>query len=358
MRSEFCPSTVSVLGLLAVSGVVALAGCGSSSNAVVTTTATTTPGSPASNVYVAQGFGFGANANVSSILQFSASATGTATPVSTLTAPGGVSFNSVSTDGAGQIYAGGTGTAPEILVYAAASSGTAAPLRTIVGGTGSFTYPASMAIDSNGLLYVADGGNTPAGNALSNMIAVFSASATGNATPIRLIQGPLTQINNARQIALDAAGDLYVANGWDGSILVFAPGANGNVAPARVIATGAVNGSTGIAVDASGNVYAVTYLLSYADTAIIVEYAAGATGNAAPVKVIDGPLTGLGIGGSLSVDGAGNLYTLGNAATPGPGAPGPPFVAKFAPSASGNVAPLSMFTPASTDTFDTQIALK
>jgi len=343
--------------MLAVSGVVALAGCGSSSNVVMPATIMTPPGSPASNVYVAQEIAFGSNANASSILQFSASATGTATPVSTLVAPGGVSFNSVSTDGTGQIYAGGTGTAPEILVYAAASSGAATPLRTIVGGTGSFTYPASMAIDSSGLLYVADGGDTPAGNAPSNMIAVFSASATGNATPIRLIQGPLTQIDEARQIALDAAGNLYVANQGDGSILVFAPGANGNVAPARVISTGGINGSTGIAVDAGGNVYAVTYLPSDLNSAVIAEYAAGATGNAVPVKVIYGPLTGLGIGGSLSVDGAGNLYTLGNTATTGPGALGPPFVAKFAPSASGNVAPLSMFTPPGTNAFDRQIAL-
>src|SRR5665213_3176111 len=296
MRFEFNPSAVSLLRMLAVSSVVALAGCGSSPNVVTTTTNEITPGSAASNVYVAQGFGFGANANVSSILQFSASATGTATPMSTLVAPSGVSFNSVSTDDAGQIYAGGTGPAPEILVYAAASSGAALPLRTIVGGTGSFTYPSSMAIDSNEFLYVADGGDTPAGNARSNMIAVFSASAIGNATPIRLIQGPLTQIDEARQIALDAAGNLYVANQGDGSILVFAPGANGNVAPARVISTGAINGSTGIAADASGNVYAVTYFPSDLNSAVIVEYAAGATGNAAPVKVIYGPLTGLGLG--------------------------------------------------------------
>jgi hypothetical protein len=88
---------------------------------------------------------------------------------------------------------------------------------------------------SNDMLYVGNLGN--------NSITVYHHDAQGNAAPVYVIAGSRTGIKNPGQLAEDAAGNLYVANGsayatdlTTPSILVFAHGAKGNVAPIRVIA--------------------------------------------------------------------------------------------------------------------------
>lgn len=62
-------------------------------------------------------------------------------------------------------------------------------------------------------------------------ITVYLAGATGNAPPIRIIQGPATTLVNAHGIAVDDDGRVFVSR--QNSVLVFAAGANGNVAPER-----------------------------------------------------------------------------------------------------------------------------
>lgn len=85
------------------------------------------------------------------------------------------------------------------------------------------------------LLYVGNPGN--------NSITVYPHGATGNAAPVAIIAGWRTGIDHPGQLAEDAQGNLYVANGAYAlgmsakpAILVFAHGANGNVYPIRVLA--------------------------------------------------------------------------------------------------------------------------
>jgi len=73
-------------------------------------------------------------------------------------------------------------------------------------------------------------------------VEVFAFGASGNATPVRVLAGPLTQLSTPVDSFVDGAGELYVLEEGPYSgvnsqpvVLVFAPGATGNVAPIRAI---------------------------------------------------------------------------------------------------------------------------
>jgi hypothetical protein len=246
-------------------------------------------------------------------------------PPSTITV-----VTAVATDSSGDIYVGGstaTSGSYEICVYATGAAGAATPTRTI---TETSVQPTGMAIDSAGLLYVTG----PTAN-----VSVFAATASGAATPVNVIAGALTQLTNPNAIAVDAAKNIYVTNvassGVTGTILVFGSGATGNVAPGRVISPGAnLSFFYGVALDASGNVYATAAQDNGAsiNSPAIVEYAGGVGGSATPKKTItsSGALTN---GYDIAVDGVGNMYVVN-----GPGAT-QLSVLGYGPSATGGAAP-------------------
>jgi hypothetical protein len=251
----------------------------------------------------------------------------------------------VFVDTVGQVYAGGTilGAAAntgEIEVFA---TGSTTLNRTISSGastfSSSFYAPSGVWVDSLGLLYVA-GQNAS--------VSVFAPAATGAATPYRFIQGSLTQITNPTGIAVDGSGNIYVANGTatTGSVLVFGPSATGNVAPTRVITgtnTTPLINPTGISLDASGNLYVLNNTAA-GGPSTIVEFAAGASSGAAPVKTIGGSVTGLANAVGVAIDAVGNVYveneTVAGGVTAGS-------VLVFGPTETGNLAPASQFTSTS-----------
>jgi DNA-binding beta-propeller fold protein YncE len=91
-------------------------------------------------------------------------------------------------------------------------------------------------------------------------IAVYSRTATGDAAPIRVIQGPQTGLNLPLGIARDRNGDIIVANSGDDSVLFFAADARGDVAPKRVLRGAKANlkAPTGVALDPTRNELWVT----------------------------------------------------------------------------------------------------
>ncbi|OFW44577.1 MAG: hypothetical protein A3J28_06420 [Acidobacteria bacterium RIFCSPLOWO2_12_FULL_60_22] len=127
---------------------------------------------------------------------------------------------------------------PSITVYARSSSGDTAPLRVIQGPKTQLNWPTALAFDpERGELYVA---NDPADSVL-----VFKADASGDVAPIRVLRGPKTQIKNPTSVNLDLKNDeLWVANFGNHTATVYKRSANGDTPPLRVIRSAPIGAPT------------------------------------------------------------------------------------------------------------------
>lgn len=177
------------------------------------------------------------------------------------------SFNnplSVAVDGSGNLYVADYGNdlirkiSPAGVVSTLAGSG-AAGSDNGSGTAATFNLPESVAVDASGNVYVADNGNnlirkiTPDGTVSTLAGSGLAGSANGT--------GAAASFNSPFGIAVDATGNVYVADSGNNLIR--------KISPAGVVSTfagngakGAVNGSaasfntpSGVAVDAQGNVY-------------------------------------------------------------------------------------------------------
>lgn len=188
-------------------------------------------------------------------------------------------------------------------------------------GTGSnarFCGPGAVALGSAGTVYVADSGNntirqiSPAG-IVTTLAGLAGASGTNNGT------GPDARFSGPQGIALDGAGNLYVADSGNATIRKVTPdGAVTTFAGAAGV-YGSANGSggnaqfyqpTGIAVDSAGYVYVadtwnhtirkITPAGAVSTLAGLAGYYGGADGSG-PSARFNGPC-------GLAVDSGGNLY--------------------------------------------------
>ncbi len=121
---------------------------------------------------------------------------------------------------------------PSINVYHRTASGDTPPLRVIEGPRTQLNWPAAIAIDGRtGELFVA--------NDTGNSVLVFAADASGDVAPIRVLQGPDTGLDSPAGVFVDTKNDeLWVANYGNHSLTVFSPTADGNTAPLRTIRSG------------------------------------------------------------------------------------------------------------------------
>jgi hypothetical protein len=196
-----------------------------------------------------------------------------------------------------------------------------------------FSAPIGLALDSGGLLYVLGGGPQAS-------IAVYASTVSGAATPFRLLAGSQTQIGNAQDLAVDPYGDIFVTEGSGTSwaVAVFNAGSAGNTMPVQTITASngvSLNQLQGIASDGYGDIFVVNYPPS-GTAATIVEFAAGATGNAVPLKTLAGPSTAMMNVTGLTLDASANIYVVGQSSTT---APYGLTVSKFLSTASGNASP-------------------
>ena len=170
------------------------------------------------------------------------------------------------------------------------------PIQTISGSKTGLYGPRSIAVDASRNIYVAN----PAGA----IVTVYAAGATGNVSPIATLSGYSIAVPGG--IAVDSEGDIYVLN-YD-SISEYAPNASGSVTPIRTIAGRhtKLTHNSGFAMDADGNFYVDHYFLK----GRITEYASNASGDVNPIRIIGGKKTGLGESGSLTVDKSGNIYVV------------------------------------------------
>jgi DNA-binding beta-propeller fold protein YncE len=130
-----------------------------------------------------------------------------------------------------------------------------------------------------------DFGIPGSGRTLPPSITVYAKNASGDTPPLRVIQGPRTQLNWPTGVAVDPGrGELYVTNDTLHSILVFDVNASGDVAPKRVLRgprTGLKN-PTGIALDFTHGEFWVANFGGHTATA----YALGASGDTPPLRTI------------------------------------------------------------------------
>ena len=116
-------------------------------------------------------------------------------------------------------------------------------------------------------------------------ITIYSLDATGDAPPLRAIQGPKTQLNWPAAMSLDPdTGDLYVANDVGQSIVVFKETDKGNAAPSRVIKGSKTRLSypTGVFVDAKNK---EVWVANFGNATATV-YPLNANGDVAPLRII------------------------------------------------------------------------
>ena len=118
---------------------------------------------------------------------------------------------------------------PSISVYGRTAVGDTAPLRVIEGPRTQLNWPAALAVDmERGELYVA--------NDADHSVLVFRVTDRGDAAPARIIRGPQTGLKNPTGLFLDTKnGELWVSSMGNHRATVYALDANGNVAPKRTI---------------------------------------------------------------------------------------------------------------------------
>jgi hypothetical protein len=281
-----------------------------------------------------------ANNNDNSIRVYATASNGNISPTTTiagsntmLDAPGRVAH-----DGAGRLYVANN---TSITVYAPDAAGNAAPIAMISGPSTDMIAPSGIAFDSSGKIYVINASNTS-----DPRIDIYPASANGNVAPMASIRGGNTGLARPVDIAIDASGTLYVANlaaytsGW--SITVYSAGANGNAAPTATIAGNntLLVAPIGIAV-AGGKIYVTNWGHtdggpSNVDTRLTV-YTTTANGDVPPVETINGQGT-MSEPAGITVDAAGSMYVT-NYGNSYQGAIGWS-VTVFAAGATGNAAPI------------------
>ncbi len=344
----FCNYTLCLCALIFV------AGC--SSNAIRTsgktppvtnpTTPTPAPTTPSSvtepSVYVMGGpYGIGGPFVSDSILVFPQTASGPTN--ATLKIQGG----QVSIDGAGNVYV----LAGSSINEYSANSLNGPPTRSLTVGPGTAVSTVQdVMASSTGEIFVSD----------SNGIAVFSSTATGNASPLRYILGPSpstggnTSVFSPGFITVDGSDNLYVQNTSDSTIVVFGPTDTGNVVPARTISgpltrvAGSDNYITGMSTDAVGNLYVLCLCKGTDGTGRydfgVFEFDPAANGNVAPIRYVSAPTMYPYFGNDgVAVDSAGTIYVsaIYPNFTPTTSVPA---VFEFSASDSGTVAPLRTVT--------------
>ena len=237
------------------------------------------------------------------------------------------SFNypiGVAADSSGNVYVADTDNnmireiTPAGVVTTLAGSASSSGSADGTGSGASFHRPLGLAVDSSGTVYVADTGNntirkvTSAGvvtTLVGTAGAVGSADGTGTAASFNLPTG----------LAVDGAGNVYVADSMNGAIrkitsagvVTTLAGTAGVIGSADGTgASASFNYPFGLAVDGAGNVYVAD---TYNDTIRVVT-SAGVVTTLAGTAGVTGSANGTGAAASfrqpfgLAADGAGNLY--------------------------------------------------
>ncbi|MBI4443618.1 MAG: hypothetical protein HY649_09630 [Acidobacteria bacterium] len=194
---------------------------------------------------------------------------------------------------------------PQIAVFARLAKSSEPPKRNIAG------QATLLARTMHDIRYDALHDEIVVPNQFAQSILTFRGDAEGEATPLRVIQGPLTQLHRPDRLDIDPVhNEIFIPN--SDSVTVYDRMANGNVAPIRVIKgpKTLIKGSSGITVDPVNNVVVVssqgrppqgaqsTYTPS---TNTLLIFNRTDNGDVAPQRIIWGDKTGLHVINQLQV---------------------------------------------------------
>ena len=117
---------------------------------------------------------------------------------------------------------------PQIAVFARLADGGARPVRKLEG------QKTMLGRTMHGISYDPANDEIFVPQPFGQSILVFRGNADGEEAPIRVLQGPLTNIQNPDKVEVDPVhNEIFVPD--DDKILVFARDAKGNTAPIRVL---------------------------------------------------------------------------------------------------------------------------
>ena len=149
----------------------------------------------------------------------------------------------------GIVPASGKFLPPAITVYSRTASGDTAPLRVMEGPQTQLNWPTGIALDpAHGELFVA--------NDMGDSVLVFDANASGDVAPIRVLKGPRSMIKNPTDVYLDLTNnELWTANYGNHAATVHRRTASGDTPPLRVIRSAPLQQPS----PGMGNPHAVAY---------------------------------------------------------------------------------------------------
>jgi sugar lactone lactonase YvrE len=132
-----------------------------------------------------------------------------------------------------------------------------------VGTNAQFRLPSGVAVDSNGSVYLADSNNQTIRKITSGGVVTTFAGTAGEIGSVNAT-GPAARFNFPRGVALDGAGNLFVADFGNDTIRKITPTGAVNTLAGRPVSPGNADGPEfsallnhpyGVAVDVAGNVY-------------------------------------------------------------------------------------------------------
>jgi hypothetical protein len=208
-----------------------------------------------------------------------------------------------------------------ITVYHRTAGGSVVPVRTLGGPATGLSGPGAVILDAaRDELIVA--------NINNSSITVYHRTASGDTAPLRTLGGPATGLGFLCALALDftnleggpGVGTLYVVNRDHNTVNVYLWPNAGNAAPLRQLvgpATG-LDSPCGLALDHVNNELLVSNMGGTGDSHAVNVYSRTASGNTAPLRTLSGPATGLSGANALALDftnleggpGVGTLYVV------------------------------------------------
>ncbi len=258
-----------------------------------------------------------------------------------LSEPGGIAF-----DGSGNIYVSNYNN-NTVTVYPPVGSSTGtlneSPTAAISGSNTGLEGPARIAFDGSGNIYVT--------NLNNGTVTVYpplgSSTGTLNESPTAAIGGSNTGLSYPTGIALDASGNIYVTNFYNGTVTVYPPLGSStgtlNESPSAAIAgtNSGLSGPSGIALDASRNIYVANegYNGKTSTYGSVTVYPAGSNDLLLPLATIGSLDTGLSAPVGIALDSSGNIIVTNDGGNNGGG----DSVTVYAPGSDASGAPLAVF---------------